>query len=239
MKTTPIALKIENPCTESWETMSATANGKFCAHCQHEVTDFTGMSDGEIIHFLSKTKGKVCGRAHKDQLNRQLFVTTPISKPHWGKWLAGLLLLSTANYATAQNAQQTHMIAPQQPNATDKQVPPVAKPDTELPKNTFSGKVLDAETKEPLYGASVVVKNTLFGMITDLNGNFLLTISDSLLTEEITFSISSIFYEATEFTVKKSELSLLKEILLLENKVVLQGDIIIIQRSKKWWQFWK
>ncbi|MEG1186268.1 MAG: TonB-dependent receptor [Bacteroidales bacterium] len=39
---------------------------------------------------------------------------------------------------------------------------------------TVSGKIVDSETKEPLIGATVVVRGTTVGTATDLDGNFLL-----------------------------------------------------------------
>lgn len=41
----------------------------------------------------------------------------------------------------------------------------------------IKGKVIDAKTKEPVVGATVVVKGTNIGIITDLNGNFVLKIN--------------------------------------------------------------
>ena len=87
-----ISLTIPSPCTESWDSMTSTNGGKFCAHCQHEVTDFTGMSDAEIINFLSKAKGKVCGRTRKEQLNRQLLVRYNHYETALGQMVGGIVI---------------------------------------------------------------------------------------------------------------------------------------------------
>lgn len=48
----------------------------------------------------------------------------------------------------------------------------------ELVDKNLSGKVMDADTGEPLAGATVQVKGTLIGTITDLEGNFTLSVPD-------------------------------------------------------------
>ena len=41
-------------------------------------------------------------------------------------------------------------------------------------QNSITGKVMDSENDEPLIGASVLVKGTTTGTITDFDGNFTL-----------------------------------------------------------------
>lgn len=54
-------------------------------------------------------------------------------------------------------------------------------------ERTVSGKVIDGSTNEPLVGANVVVEGTTTGTVTDLNGNFKLSISGGSTTLKITF----------------------------------------------------
>lgn len=49
-------------------------------------------------------------------------------------------------------------------------------------KVTITGSVIDAETKEPMIGASVVVKDTRVGTITDVDGNFTLELPNGANT---------------------------------------------------------
>ena len=50
-------------------------------------------------------------------------------------------------------------------------------------QNKISGKVLDDETRDPLIGANLLVKGSLYGTTTDFDGNFSLDISDGLPIE--------------------------------------------------------
>ncbi len=52
MKNEKYILTIESPCAQKWSSMTNAENGKFCSLCAKNVTDFSKMSDMEIINFL-------------------------------------------------------------------------------------------------------------------------------------------------------------------------------------------
>jgi hypothetical protein len=63
------AFHIPEPCHESWQQMYPEQNGRFCDSCCKVVVDFTGMSNDEILNYLSQRKGeRVCGRVKNEQL---------------------------------------------------------------------------------------------------------------------------------------------------------------------------
>lgn len=55
-------------------------------------------------------------------------------------------------------------------------IPKVVKP-TGTPKVIIKGKVLDSDAKKPLVGATVLIKGTSNGSITDINGNYALSLA--------------------------------------------------------------
>ncbi|MFI5151530.1 MAG: hypothetical protein ACHQRM_17515 [Bacteroidia bacterium] len=62
-------LHIANPCFENWEKMLPEEQGRHCLKCKTTVTDFTDMTDQELIQFLSAHKGLTgCGRFRDDQV---------------------------------------------------------------------------------------------------------------------------------------------------------------------------
>ena len=65
----------------------------------------------------------------------------------------------------------------------------------------FKGRVLDANTSEPLIGATVKVKDMTTGTVTDVDGNFLLTLQQA--TREVTVEVSYIGYNTQEITLKE------------------------------------
>lgn len=87
----PVQVSIPKPCHESWDAMQPVTDGRHCRQCQKVVTDFTKMSDAQIIAFLQREPFG-CGRFREDQVDRELIL--PARKvPFAMKWAAGLLLL--------------------------------------------------------------------------------------------------------------------------------------------------
>ena len=62
---------------------------------------------------------------------------------------------------------------------------------------SLTGTVKDADTEEPVIGASILVKNTTTGTITDLDGHFSLTVPQGA-----TVVVSSIGYNDYEFVAE-------------------------------------
>lgn len=94
-----------------------------CAACDRVLTDFAQMNDDELILFFKQSRGKICGRFRKDQLNRPL---TPLpertTKATW--WKAAALVPLTL-LSKNSNAQQLYP-----DSAKTEQVPFIAQTDT-------------------------------------------------------------------------------------------------------------
>lgn len=70
---------------------------------------------------------------------------------------------------------------------------------TTVENGTIKGKVTDAATKEPLYGASVVLKGTTLGSYTDSKGNFTI---DNVKPGKYTVTASYVGYSITIKTIE-------------------------------------
>jgi hypothetical protein len=70
-------ISIPQPCHEDWSKMTSVERGRFCNACQKVVTDFTWMSDAEIIQHLKTSSANSCGRFNANQVNRNLIEPTP------------------------------------------------------------------------------------------------------------------------------------------------------------------
>ena len=64
---------------------------------------------------------------------------------------------------------------------------------------TIAGQVTDADDGEPLIGVNILVKNKVIGTVTDTEGNFRLTVNESL---PLTLVVSSVGYGRQEVTVE-------------------------------------
>ncbi|MFT6882615.1 MAG: iron complex outermembrane receptor protein, partial [Marinoscillum sp.] len=69
---------------------------------------------------------------------------------------------------------------------------------------SISGKVTDAESGDDLIGVSVLVKGTVLGTITDVNGEFNLKITQA---PPVTLVISSVGYERQQIDIDQSTIS--------------------------------
>lgn len=90
---------------------------------------------------------------------------------------------------------------------------------------TIQGQVADKQSQEPIIGASVVIKGTTNGAITDIQGNF------SLLTGQklpFTLVISSVGYQRREVLVDKSNVQL-----FLDPDENALADVVVTSRRRQ------
>lgn len=105
---TPLQIQVQEPCMQSWSTMTPDQSGRFCRACSKTVIDFSNYTDEQLIEFFTNPRTeRVCGRFQTGQLDRNL--TTGRSWCSWVRSLAALLfpfLLSSR-----ADAQQIDSIA--------------------------------------------------------------------------------------------------------------------------------
>ncbi|MEO9869586.1 TonB-dependent receptor [Ekhidna sp.] len=92
-------------------------------------------------------------------------------------------------------------------------------------QTTVSGKVLDAETGEPLIGTQILVKGTVLGTISDVNGDFSLSVQSA---PPITLVITYVGYERQEIEVTASGQTL--DIQLAESTLL--GQEVVVSASR-------
>ncbi len=233
------SLKIENPCHQDWSSMSKVDQGKYCSHCSKTVIDFSKFSDAEIIRYLDKNKGAVCGRLKNNQVERELKFNVKDDSPFLHKVFTSLFLSLSINnlYATNLPSTEQNLIAIDtfkidseiQENKTDKQI------------QTIRGNVADANSKEILIQASVYINDKL-NTVTDLNGDFNLNIPSDFNLDSIQLKISYVGYFPLDTSIhrldfnKAIQFSLIRSINM--DEVTITG-LICVAKKPKWWQFWK
>ena len=63
-------LSIPEPCHEDWQKMHPVDRGRFCDSCTKVVTDFSQMTETEIMSFFKNKPQNACGRFTKTQLDK-------------------------------------------------------------------------------------------------------------------------------------------------------------------------
>lgn len=97
--------------------------------------------------------------------------------------ILGDVLTSIGSQARLNFKQVNDVIAVTEPKKTEKQKPV----EVEVYDKELKGKVTDQVTNEPLIGATIRVKETTIGTITDADGNFSLTVPDNAGTLMISY----------------------------------------------------
>ncbi len=69
-----LTIQIPTPCHNDWDTMTVIEQGRYCKSCKKTVTDFTTMTDTQLINFFKSNKEDNCGRFYNDQLNTALLI---------------------------------------------------------------------------------------------------------------------------------------------------------------------
>lgn len=214
---------------------------RYCSHCSKSVSDFTQLTDDQILEKITKTNGKICGRLTEKQLQQDYILRKQSdTNSIIPKFLSGLLLLGLADNIKANEFKSKTEIVENRhlDNEGEQDKREIQTATKDSLKNIIDGQVIDAETKEPLMFANVIIKDKKIGTVTDENGNFRLVIPDSLLSDKITLVIKYVGYKETEFLINVKDLPLLKKILIIKAEQVLMGEVVIIKK-KRWWQFWR
>ena len=188
-------LQVPSSCTEQWKNMTPGDGKRYCLSCQKSVTDFTAMTDSELIQYFKQLNGSTCGRFTEGQLNRN--IPLPKKPLPWVKYFfkvtLPLFLLSFKSSAQGQKA------------TTPIEVMPV-KPEASVTDTTTTGilsikRIVSDDAGIPLPGASIIIKHTPRGTVTDDRGNFIFKDVDF----PVKLVVSYVGYESKEIKIVSSQ----------------------------------
>jgi hypothetical protein len=143
------SLQIPAPCSENWDEMTAAEMGRFCAHCQETVIDFSEMTDNEIATFLhAHANEKICGNITLSQsYKKYVFVEPQITTSPVKRYVMAMLAALMVAAPTAANA--THIPLYTTIQKLDNQKDTISK-------NIISAHLIDIETDKPIAFAKIV-----------------------------------------------------------------------------------
>ncbi|WP_158561260.1 carboxypeptidase-like regulatory domain-containing protein [Emticicia sp. C21] len=218
-------LNIENPCHEQWESFTPTANGGFCALCQKNVIDFSEMSESQLVAFFRdrlNSSQNLCGRFRENQLKKNYKIEEWF--PTWR------VQNNEVQYEipVATIAEKRHKQAIRLPLIQHKKVVRnmAAAILTLLciveglgQNRIVSGQVVDAYAKEALPGATITIKGTKRGTVSDENGYYKIEVSDNDI-----LVFGSIGYKEVQEQVAGTKGQIKIE---MEEEVTTLGEIVI------------
>ena len=200
-------ISIQKPCSENWQTMTPADKGRFCAACQKCVVDFTAMTDAEIVRYLNQNKGNNCGRFTPEQLNRQLETpnrwTIPLSKWVLASTFSLGFMSPKEGLAAVPMVQTEKRLAPSREGIILQNIENEGLTDSLV----IRGVVLDSTDAESIIGASIVIKGTTLGVLTDIDGIFYFRLPIEYQHKDIDLTISFLGYETKAVTIKLEDLS--------------------------------
>lgn len=239
MKPDAFILSIPNPCSENWEEMATCPSGKFCAHCQHEVVDFTTFTDTAIAQYLeSNTDENVCGRFYRHQLQEKEFsCRPPLQVPYKALLLAAsVAALNVVNIeAQAQSPRQGSHVFP-----TVKQ-PTLTSPITEADTLIIRGEVRNTRNEEVINSTVILwqQREMLGGTVSDFEGKYELRIPVRQLTGTPLLLTCTHFHTKVELPIQPDAKGIVEQSFLIDAYRINTDDREYIvgrlkKKKKKW-----
>ncbi len=229
-----IQIRIAEPCHENWNSMSPTDQGRFCMSCQKQVVDFSTMTDKEILEHISAASKSICGRAGNDQLNRLLVAPPEPRKIWWRYWMglaASLVLISSK--ASAQTKSPSPGIVQQDPVRMVGKIAVLPEPE-KANKYVVNGVIKD-EFNQPVIAASIMIKDTKKGVVSDSKGMFSIQVD---YPGDIVLRISSVGYEMQDVKVThpgSSQIMININMVLKQTLMGMVGEVVVVKKKKKSW----
>jgi CarboxypepD_reg-like domain len=231
-----VSLSISKPCSEKFGEFQKTSTGGFCNLCQKEVVDFTNMSDGEILQYFKNGQKNTCGRFRESQLKTYPEVIPSKKKLNFNLLGAGLIsfslvsLLSTTNSYAQHSEQSTIMQKTQKENSKQQNANFQANNNEHIVEGIVIG-----EDKMPISGVAVVLKGSMIGVSTDINGKFRFP---QPLKEGNVLIFSFVGFISQEIIISKKALDTL-HITLKDDYCSLMGEVStdeIYSSKRSFWQ---
>lgn len=163
-------ISIPDPCSQNWDDMIPTTGGRHCEHCCKTVTDFTAMTNQEIVDAIANHTN-MCGHIHTwqmESINRGL--GTP--KPSVFNWKGFSLAASLFFAIPATNTYAQHKTAKHR-------AIPRPKSSKLVVFKTVTGTIVDSVNRLPLPGVVVCAKGNPINTVTGLDGRYSLDVPEN------------------------------------------------------------
>jgi hypothetical protein len=216
------SINIPQPCHENWNQMTPVEQGRHCTQCSKTVTDFTVMTNSQIINYLTQ-HGNVCGRFGESQLNGLNNYLTVEEKPGFS-WKKLTIAAAVTSLFATMNAEAQQTLGKVKVSQSVTQVKDTPAADS-IAYVVLKGKIISSDDKLPVVGAVVYLKGKSIGTQTNVSGDFMLKVPDNDIQ---TLVVSFIGYKNLE--VNASGFLNGSTIVMLQISPALMGDIVMVKR---------
>lgn len=184
-------VNIPKPCHQLWQQMMPAESGRHCAQCCKTVTDFTTMTNSQVMAYLSNT-GNVCGRFNERQLtnlNHQFSADAPATATRGWKRLAvimGIASFTLSFKAVAQTQTATTEQAPRPTGDTGSIMLGKVTTTDAAKTRVITGSIYDDQNLF-IPGVTVKIASGVAGTNTDAAGKFRLAIPADAKQVQVSF----------------------------------------------------
>ncbi len=106
---THLQIAIPEPCHVPWDGMSPVDNERrHCSSCDKVITNFSAMSDDELMLYFKHSRQNLCGVFSNEQLNRRIKLLP--EKTRKARWWRMIALLSLSLFSKSAKAQYVDYI---------------------------------------------------------------------------------------------------------------------------------
>jgi hypothetical protein len=224
-----LKITVPEPCTQNWDEMQPSEQGRFCLHCVKEVIDFTSFTNDEIKTWFSSSYEKVCGRFEQQQL---IDFNGSSTSRKWRTASWKLMLTSCLALFASSKAFSSVSVKSFSQEQTIKKIADEKQVISKDSLFIITGKVTDKEDGLAIPGASIkIVSKPGIGASTGVDGKFKLNVNTKL-GDSITLQINYLGYETkfVKLTLKQInnvELDLSIDDQKLTDIVITAGGLIV------------
>ncbi|MDT3404632.1 energy transducer TonB [Mucilaginibacter terrae] len=93
-------VKLSFTCSENWDAMAPTPNGRHCNKCNKTIHDFTNSKVEEFRAVMAENDYSICGHFTQNQISS-------MKAPFWKKWVSVGLVLIGFNFFFKKAEAQT------------------------------------------------------------------------------------------------------------------------------------
>lgn len=167
-----IRISIPTPCHQQWSDLTPTSGGGFCASCQKQVIDFTGLSEEDIVNHIATANGKVCGRFREEQFRTHyLLKESARIRPGMSLIKAGvigafLMLMSKPIFAQEKMQKQKTEVVQEKQKHLGK------SSSIENDEYWIEGTIQDKYDHSAIPGVNVLLRGTTHGTTSNAEGYF-------------------------------------------------------------------
>jgi hypothetical protein len=242
----PVYIRITEPCHQNWAEMTPTQQGAYCKSCKKNVVDFTAKTENEVYQIVTEPGAQLCGRFYAHQLQQPIRKTEVNNGfMNWRAIAASLAAMAGISQTVqAGDTDVKPLVKSDTVNVADTKLPtPLTNPVIEPPITqivmgitaatpdltlTIKGRVLDADTKEPIMAATVSLKHGGRNVVTDSLGYFDLGVSATDYdADTLTVQARWVWYKGSQMPVAEIKPGQPVILTLKEEPIILGGMSVI------------